>query len=92
MTKKRLSTSEGKGTDAKIAKKTKAISFDGILRVIRLGTAEKFEKLLTVGSISTVNVKNGRGETLLMIQCINHCLKGVKLLTEHGAEYHRLSG
>ena len=83
MTKKRLNTAGGEGGEAKHAR---AISFDGILKVIRLGTAEEFQELLTQGQISNINTTNDRGETLLMIQCVNHCLRGVKLLIDHGAD------
>ena len=60
--------------------------FDDILKLFKVGTAEEFEELLTQGLISNINMTNGRGESLLMIQCLNNCLRGVKLLIDHGAD------
>ena len=81
--KKRSVTASGKGCRAKIAK---SLSFYACLKVIRVGTAVEFKELLTQGLISNINMKNPRGKTLLMIQCINPCLRGVKLLIDHGAD------
>ena len=89
MTKKTSNTVEGEGSNAKRAR---SISLDGILKIIRVGTAEEFKDLLTQGLISNINMTNERGETLLMVQCINHCLKGVKLLIEHGADVNITDG
>ena len=76
--------SRAKKFEGRNAKKARAISFDGILKVLRLGATEEFDELLTQGQISNINMTNARGETLLMIQCINHNLSGVKLLLVHG--------
>ena len=89
MTKKRSTTSSIGRTEPK---KAKAISFDGILKAIRLRTAEDFQELLAQGLISNINVTNDRGETLLMIQCINSYLEGAELLIEHGADMNITDG
>ena len=70
--------------DGEEALNTKAISFLFILKVIRKDTGEEFKELLTQGL--NINMVNGKGKTLLMIQCINLSLKGVKLLLEHGSD------
>ena len=80
---KRSNTAGGEG---RYAKKARTISFDGILKVLRLGATKEFDELLTQGQISNINMTNARGETLLMIQCINHNLSGVKLLLVHGVD------
>ena len=67
-------------------KKAKAITFDGILKVIKLGIDEDFQELLTQGLIPNINMINEKGETLLMILCASSSLRGVKLLIEHGAD------
>ena len=74
------------------SEKKEAMSFYGILKVINEGTADEFEELLTKGLISNINMTNDRGETLLMMQCINHSMKGVKLLIEHGADVNITDG
>ena len=89
MVKKRSHSASSGGEKSK---KTKVISFDGVLKVIRLGTAEDFQELLTQGLVSDINTTNDKDETLLMIQCINRCLKGVKLLIEHGVDVHIKDG
>ena len=66
-------------TDGDEARNTNAISFGDILKVIKEGTTEEFNELLNQGQVSDINMMNDRGKTLLMIQCINHSLKGVKL-------------
>ena len=83
MMNRRSVTASGKGSRTKIAK---ALSFHASLRAIRLGTADEFEELRTQGVISNINMRNAKGETLLMFQCINHSLKGVKLLLSHSAD------
>ena len=70
--------------DGEEARNTNAISFGGALKVINEGAAEKLKELLNQGL--NINMTNDRGKTLLMIQCINHGLKGVKLLLEYGAD------
>ena len=70
--------------DGEEARNANAISFGGVLKVIRLGAAEKLTELLNQGL--NINMMNDRGKTLLMIQCINYGLKGVKLLLEYGAD------
>ena len=67
-------------------KRVKAITFDGILKVIKLGTDEDFQELLTQGLIPTINMINESGETLLMVMCLSSFLRGVKLLIDHGAD------
>ena len=89
MTTKRSKTTKSEG---KSSKKARSISLDGILKVVRLGTAEEFQELLTQGLISNINMINERGETLLMIQCINDCLNGVNLLLEHVSDVNITDG
>ena len=67
-------------------KRAKAISFDGILKVIKLGTDEDFQELLSQGLIPNINMINEKGETLLMVMCSSSFLRGVKLLIDHGAD------
>ena len=83
------SCSSCKGRRTKTAK---ALSFYSVLKVIRLSTAEKFQELLTQGLISSIDMRNERGDTLLMFHCMNKCLNGVKLLLEHGADVNITDG
>ena len=66
------------------SRNTIAITFEDVLKVIKEGTTEEFKELLNQGL--NINMVNNRGKTLLMIQCINHSLKGVKLLIGYGAD------
>ena len=88
MMNRRSNTAGGEGGTAK---NDKSIAFDDILKVIKLGT-EEFKELLTQGLFSNINMRNERGESLLMIQCINNCLNGVMLLPEHGADVNITDG
>ena len=87
--KKSSSCASCKGSRTKTAK---TLSLYSVLKLIRLSTAEDFEALLTQGLISSINMRNGRGETLLMFHCMNKCLSGVKLLIEHGADVNITDG
>ena len=67
-------------------KKTKEISFDDILKIVKSGNDKEFEDLLTQGLISNINMRNVRGNTLLIALCKENNLKGVKILLDHGAD------
>lgn len=82
--KRSYATSEGFDAGTKV-KKPKTISLEGILTVLRIGTNEDFEELLTEGLLVNINKKYNK-DTLLMIQCNNSCLNGVKILINHGAD------
>ena len=73
-------------SDDSSPKRAKFISFDGILKVIKLGTDEDFKELLTQGLIPNINMINEKGETLLMVMCSSSFLRGVILLIDHGAD------
>ena len=70
----------------KRVKKSKDISFDDILKIAKSGNEKEFEDLLTQGLISNINMRNVRGNTLLIALCKENNLKGVKLLLDHGAD------
>ena len=69
----------------KRVKKSKDISFDDILKLLKSGNEKEFVDLLTQGLISDINMRNVRGNTLLIVLCKENNLKGVKVLLDHGA-------
>ena len=70
----------------KRVKKSKDISFNDILKILKSGNEKEFEALLTQGLISDINMRNVRGNTLLIAPRKEINFIGVKLLLDHGAD------